>query len=180
MLTLQLRNRFLFHNIIKHITERKCDSSAKPRENSCFYKSALVQSSVTVTSSWILRSAEMGITSAGMQSRDAECGNESSPERWDRLSSRQRFIISYHLHGRLLRRTHKPKLWFQPGWKWQHERNVVCFLFKPRAAFYTPQWQKIAKDKYAECRHCQEKFPATFLTEWDTIQKKWKSGEELT
>ena len=25
--------------------------------------------------------------------------------------------------------------------------------------------QKIAKDKYAECRHCQEKFPATFLTE---------------
>ena len=99
-------------------------------------------------------------------------GNESSPERWDRLSSRQRFIISYHLHGRLLRRTHKPKLCFQPGWKWQHERNVVCFLFKPRAAFYTPQWQKIAKDKYAECQHCQEKFPATFLTEWDTIQKK--------
>ena len=24
----------------------------------------------------------------------------------------------------------------------------MCFLFKPRAAFYTPQWQKIAKDKY--------------------------------
>nr|QMB11786.1 hypothetical protein HV010_18230 [Escherichia fergusonii] len=48
--------------------------SAKPRENSCFYKSALVQLLVTVTGPGVLRSAEMGITSAGMQSRDAECG----------------------------------------------------------------------------------------------------------
>ncbi|AHE60908.1 hypothetical protein ESCAB7627_0887 [Escherichia albertii TW07627] len=41
----------------------------------------------------------------------------------------------------------------------------MCFLFKPRVAFYTPQWQKNAKDKCAECQHCQEKFPATFLAE---------------
>lgn len=145
MLTLQLRNRFLFHNIIKHITERKCDSSAKPRENSCFYKSALVQSSVTVTSSWILRSAEMGITSAGMQSRDAECG-ERIFTRTVRQVKQQTTVHYFVSPPRPPVKTNpQAKLWFQPGWKWQHERNVVCFLFKPRAAFYTPQWQKIAK-----------------------------------
>ncbi|HEB0855101.1 hypothetical protein I5682_01140 [Citrobacter werkmanii] len=61
---------FSFH--CKHVTELKDDGSAKPRENSCFNKSALVQSLVAVTGSGVLRSAEMGITSAGMQ--DADCG----------------------------------------------------------------------------------------------------------
>ncbi|EMF0718901.1 hypothetical protein V2E67_003106 [Citrobacter freundii] len=41
-------------------------------EKTLVSKSALVQSLVTVTGSGVLRSAEMGITSAGMQ--DADCG----------------------------------------------------------------------------------------------------------
>ncbi len=143
MLVFRLRNRFLFHNDLKHLTELRMTDSAKPRENSCFYKSALVQLLVTVTGPGVLRSAEMGITSAGMQSRDAECGNISTPEWCGRLSRKQRFIISYHLHGRPERRTHKPKHLFQPGWKWRHDDFVVCFLFKPRAAFYTVMIRKM-------------------------------------
>ncbi|MBP1521103.1 hypothetical protein IVU49_21945 [Salmonella enterica subsp. enterica serovar Worthington] len=70
----------------------------------------------------------MGITSAGMQSRDADCGDMRAPERCDRFSRIQRFIISYHLHGRLVRRTHKPKQRFNPAGSGDTKKTSCAFV----------------------------------------------------
>ncbi|EEZ4010711.1 hypothetical protein H1M86_003425 [Escherichia coli] len=107
----------------------------------------------------------MGITSAGMQSRDAECG-ERIFTRTVRQVKQQTTVHYFVSPPRPPVKTNpQAKTLISTRLEVATRKKRRVLLFKPRAAFYTPQWQKIAKDKYAECRHCQEKFPATFLTE---------------
>ncbi|MBA7877808.1 hypothetical protein HV199_04365 [Citrobacter sp. RHBSTW-00446] len=76
-----------------------------------FTKSALVQFLVTVAGPGVLRSAEMGITSAGMQ--DADCGGHmyTRTVRQIQQNTTVHYLVS---PPRLLltERTHKPKLKF--------------------------------------------------------------------
>ncbi|HDX5345409.1 TPA: hypothetical protein ROI66_004368 [Citrobacter sedlakii] len=71
-------DRFLIHIIVKHVTELKYDkvrrNHEKPPEIQECPCSEITKRS---TGPGVLRSAEMGITSAGMQNRDAECGGHA-------------------------------------------------------------------------------------------------------
>ena len=67
-------DRFLIHIIVKHVSELCMTRSGETTRKLLFTKSALVQFLVTVTGPGVLRSAEMGITSAGLQIRNANGG----------------------------------------------------------------------------------------------------------
>ncbi|EGP1155409.1 hypothetical protein I7U92_001877 [Salmonella enterica] len=70
----------------------------------------------------------MGITSAGMQSRDADCGGHARTRTMRQIQQNKRFIISYHLHGRLVRRTHKPKQRFNPAGSGDTKKTSCAFV----------------------------------------------------
>ncbi len=73
MLTHRLCNRFLFHIIVKHAPEPGM-TVQRNHEKTLAVTRAPLFSVPLPTGSGVLRSAEMGITSAGMQSRMAGCG----------------------------------------------------------------------------------------------------------
>ncbi len=86
----------------------------------------------------------MGITSAGMEQRDAGCEGLGGLNGGQILRITA-FFQSYHLHAYGLgMRQAKAKLFAQPGWKWATQKSV-CLLNEPRAPLYTHNGEKLQK-----------------------------------
>lgn len=176
---LRLRDRFLFHIIVKHVTELTDNGSAKPRENSCVNKSALVQSSVAITGSGVLRSAEMGITSAGMQSRNADCGGHGRTRTMRQIQ--QNTTVHYLVSPPWTpRKTTPSQSHVLTRLEVATRRKRRVLLYEPRVAFYTQNAEKkqnINAHNVSIDRNVSH--PILYHNE-TAFKKSWKLGEEVT
>jgi len=58
--------------------------------------------------------------------------------------------------------------------------NVVCFLYEPRAAFYTDMTGKMQNINVSIASTVRKNFQPGFQCREGGFKKSWKSGEEVT
>ena len=138
MLKSRLCDRFLIHINWKMRTGSiyaAGETTRKPLK-----RSALVQLSQRLTGSGVLRCAVMGNTSAGLHNNNAGCGEQTRTGTVRQIQRRTavHYLVSPPRQPRKTSDKPKPKYTLlHPAGSGDTRGTDVCFLYEPRAAFYT-------------------------------------------
>jgi hypothetical protein len=126
VLVLRLRDRFLIHIIVKHVAEQSM-TVRRNHEKTLAWQERPCSVFRQPTGPGILRSAEMGRTSAGLHERDAGCGVLTRDRTTRRI--KRKTLVHYLVSPphRLRRVGDKPKLYI-PG----NKRNAAARFCKYR------------------------------------------------